>query len=82
MASLLMGFGAGLFHRQCHDERRALAFRTFCHDRPAVAISNFSAHRQADARALVFAAAVQPLEDDENLFGKFFVEADAVVLAP
>src|SRR3954462_6740763 len=42
-------------------------------------ISNFSTDGQADARALIFAAAVEPLEDDENLVGKFRVEADPVV---
>src|SRR6266581_3072609 len=70
-----MDFGGGLFHRERHDKRRALTGRTMCHDLPAVAIRYFAAHRQTDSRSLVLRAAVEALEDDENLVGKLLLKA-------
>ena len=65
-----MGCVGGLFQRERDGERRTLSFRAFCHNGPAVPISNFPADRKADAGAVVLAARVQALEDDENLLRK------------
>ena len=79
MESLFMGCVRGLFERERDDESRALALRAFCHNGSAVPISNFPAHREADAGAFVFAARVQALKDHEDLLGEARVETDAVV---
>ena len=41
---------------------------------------NFFAYRQTDAGAIVFALAMQALEQDENPLGELWRDADAVVL--
>src|SRR5260221_579844 len=48
-------------------------------DRTAVALGDFATDCQADARSVVFSAAVEPLEHREYAIGVLVIEADAVV---
>ena len=70
---------AGLLDRQRHDESRALVGPTVCINLAIMALDDLAAGRQADAGAFVLAAAVQALEDREDLVLVLVVEADAVV---
>ena len=53
-----------------------LAFHRYA---PVMAVGDLAAHRQADARARIFSAAVEPLKDAEDAVTVSFVKADAVV---
>ena len=44
-----------------------------------MALDDFFANRQTDARARIFAARVQPLENGEDPVGKARLDADAVI---
>ena len=50
-------------------------------DPAAVVLDDLAAHREADAGALVGAAGVQALEDDEDPVGVLGLDPDAVVRA-
>ena len=60
-------------------ERRALPRFRFHPDASAVAVHDSLANGQTDARARILLAAVQTLEDEEDAFLVFGVDADAVV---
>ena len=70
----------GLVHWQDDDKSGAFARFALRGYQAAMAVGNAAADRQADAGALVFPAAVQPLEHGENLFQILLLESNAVVL--
>src|SRR5687768_5634100 len=68
--------------RQREAECRADARLGLDLDAPPVALDDLLADREADAGAVIVAAAVQPLEQDEDALEVFSRDADAVVADP
>ena len=65
-------------HRQTEKESGAFAFSGLGPNAAPMPFYNFARNRKAHARALYFAA-MQPLEEAKNTFGKFLAEAATVV---
>src|SRR5262249_44895999 len=70
----------GLGNRQRHEEGRAVAGAAVGGDTAAVSLDDLAANRQAHSGPLLFAPAVEPLENIKDPIGVFYVETDAVVL--
>lgn len=65
---------------EAYHEGAPLARSTLCGYVTLVPIYDLPTDGQADAYALIFAAAVQPLEGYEDPIQVFFLKSDAVVL--
>ncbi len=66
--------------RQCNDESRSPANFTLDRNAAPMTFHNSLADAQTDARALIFASAVESLKGLEDAFSKFLLKSDAVVL--
>lgn len=66
-------------HRYREMKRRTLAELRLHPNFSAVALDDFLAHRQADARPCVLFARVQALKNHKNPFGVLRVDPDPVV---
>lgn len=68
-----------MVQRQVNPKGGALASSAFCSNETAMVLGSFAYNGQPDTGAPEFCIAMQSLEDLEDLFSVFLVEANAIV---